>query len=430
MKKKILAMVLSLTMLWGLTVNAAESVEEVSQNDGTETIAESDTEVQSETSVEQGMQDGSEIVASGMCGESVTWGLSSDGVLTISGNGEMVIETDVENQVINQPWKDLAFNQVVIEEGVTNIDGYAFAYLPKLEKITMAGSVTSIGEYAFYQTEEIGKIEFSDNISEIDEWAFAYCGLEEVELPKNLKNIGEEAFRLNHITELTIPDGVISIGEMAFAHCYDLEKVYIPSSVTSIGEDAFAFCNDIITLYGNTGSYAETYAEENEINFVALDKPGSSLVIVPEKTDETYVLGSGKDLVIYCTGDFSEFVSVEMDGVLVDPSNYKVEEGSTVLTFSSAYLDTLSPGRHVVTLNFVSGSISTYITLLNASEANTSNSNGVNGSVNGNNASQNSGKTSNTVRTGDNGNVALWFTLTVAALGCVVSVIIRRKRVA
>ena len=60
----------------------------------------------------------------------------------------------------------------------------------------------------------------------------------------------------------------INIG--AFANCTDLEKILIPASVTKIGEDAFKNCEKL-TIFAPKGSYAETYARENGIQFLPVD---------------------------------------------------------------------------------------------------------------------------------------------------------------
>ena len=168
-------------------------------------------------------------------------------------------------------------------------------------------------------------------------------------------------------------------------------------------------------IYGYSGSAAETYADSTEFEFVPLDGAEDELIIVPEKTNSTYVQGSGKDLVIYCTGEFSKFVSAEMDGQLIDPSNYTVEEGSTVLTLVSTYLDTLSVGKHVVTLNYVDGSISCDIMILRADQANSEKNEGTlqtNGTEQGN---QNK-VVGNSVKTGDSSHAMIWLMLIMVSM--------------
>lgn len=53
-----------------------------------------------------------------------------------------------------------------------------------------------------------------------------------------------------------------------------------------------------------------------------------------------------------------------MDYETVDPSNYTLSEGSTILTFKSKYLDTLSVGKHIITLNYNNASVSSVLTVI------------------------------------------------------------------
>lgn len=54
------------------------------------------------------------------------------------------------------------------------------------------------------------------------------------------------------------------IGEMTFWDCDILEKVMIPASVTEISYDAFMDSYNV-TIVAESGSYAETFAAENDI---------------------------------------------------------------------------------------------------------------------------------------------------------------------
>lgn len=68
--------------------------------------------------------------------------------------------------------------------------------------------------------------------------------------------------------KVTVPDGVTSIGFFAFQGCSGLTSLSISGNVTSI--DTFAL-SDLpnLTIHAPTGSYAEQYAKENNIPFVA-----------------------------------------------------------------------------------------------------------------------------------------------------------------
>jgi len=55
-------------------------------------------------------------------------------------------------------------------------------------------------------------------------------------------------------------------------------------------------------------------------------------------------------------GDDTKFVRLVKDGVVVDPSQYTVTKGSTVITFAETYLKKLKPGKHAYTAQFTDGS--------------------------------------------------------------------------
>ena len=55
----------------------------------------------------------------------------------------------------------------------------------------------------------------------------------------------------------------------AFCNCKNLSRITIPESVTDIEDEAFRSCSNL-TIYGYEGSYAETYANTNNIPFAAI----------------------------------------------------------------------------------------------------------------------------------------------------------------
>ena len=81
----------------------------------------------------------------------------------------------------------------------------------------------------------------------------------------------------------------MQINNKAFAECENLTSVIIPSSVTTIAYDAFDGCSSLTTIYGTSGSYAQTFANNNSYTFIDLD----SLLVGDINADG---LVNGKDI--------------------------------------------------------------------------------------------------------------------------------------
>ena len=83
---------------------------------------------------------------SGTCGKNLQWKLTAEGVLTITGIGEM--KDWGRNARPWSPYSDV--KQVIIGDGVTTIGGSAFSGCSSLTSLTIPNSVTDIGSSAFY----------------------------------------------------------------------------------------------------------------------------------------------------------------------------------------------------------------------------------------------------------------------------------------
>ena len=138
-------------------------------------------------------------------------------------------------------------------------------------------------------------------VTAIGDAAFANCAnLKTIILPEGLKSIGYSFISGTSVTSLTIPktvtesghhwsgsgaiDGAASLKSVVFEEGMEripdyicgnsrengvLSEVRIPESVTEIGNEAFYNCISA-TIYGYSDSYAETYAKNKNISFIAL----------------------------------------------------------------------------------------------------------------------------------------------------------------
>ncbi len=101
-----------------------------------------------------------EIVDSGKCGANATYAFDSDGVLTISGSGDMY---DYDNGSSYSPWYSNReiIKTVIIENGVTSIGKYTFENCAGLTDITLSESVASIGDGAFDNCNSLTDVYYS-----------------------------------------------------------------------------------------------------------------------------------------------------------------------------------------------------------------------------------------------------------------------------
>ena len=184
---------------------------------------------------------------SGTCGENLTWSYS-DGVLTISGAGEM--DASFQDWFYGWFYYQDSIKSVVIEDGVTTIDANAFAQFYSLTSVSIPDSVTIIGHHAFYGCENLTDMTIPDGVTSIGVAAFLGCkSLTSLTIPDGVTTIDNEAFGYCSLTSLTIPNGVTSIGERAFGYCTSLTDVTIPDSVTTIDSNAFWGCESLTDVY-------------------------------------------------------------------------------------------------------------------------------------------------------------------------------------
>ena len=174
--------------------------------------------------------------------------LSSDGVLTISGSGEMPDYTERKLA----PWNGENIKKVIVEKGITVIGNYAFYNMPSITEVELVEGLIEIGLSAFTNT-SLKIVTIPASVTDIGTDAFVSTTIEEYKVAEGNPSFSTDEGALyekikdytymqyfppkSDLTTYTIPDGVISISQNCFANAKNLQKINIPDSVTIYPSD-------------------------------------------------------------------------------------------------------------------------------------------------------------------------------------------------
>ena len=199
-----------------------------------------------------------EVTTSGTCGENLTWELTNDGTLNISGTGE------IKKVGYSYPWdgKSDKITAIVISEGITSIADGCFYRFVELASVQIPSTLVSFGKDSFYDAGKLMHISvagsnpyfttYQNVVYSKDMTTLVLCPRGRVTpctIPNGVTTIAADAFlSCRSLTGITIPKSVTTIEECAFMHCNSLTSLQIPDSVTSIGKYALHNCHSLTSL--------------------------------------------------------------------------------------------------------------------------------------------------------------------------------------
>ena len=169
------------------------------------------------------------IVASGNCGENITWSLNSNGLLTITGEGAM--------SGSECAWAN---------------------YKDQVKEVKFEGNISSLSANAFENNTNLTTIVLPDTLTSIGRRAFAECtNLKSVTFPKGLITVGTSSFyKCTSLEQVDLPEDLLYLNEYAFAECTSLKNVIIRASTVLIGDDEQTIFNNAkISGYKYSGAF-------------------------------------------------------------------------------------------------------------------------------------------------------------------------------
>ena len=317
--------------------------------------------------------------------DALSWNLSADGTLTISGQGAM----PEYGSSYDTPWWNSYRNDIkniVVNEGVTNVGANALSYFPNLTSVSLSSTVTSLSRGALAGNTALTEITIPKNVSSVHEEAFFGCsGLtqfkvdsanqsfkvidgvlfskdgtklclypvnksaESYTVPSGTKTIERSAFRNNtHLKTLVISEGVEGIKYTAFAQASALTTVKFSSTVTIIDSFAFADCLNLTSVTFEEGlEKIYTGAFDNDTKLANAVLPSSVKTISEyafEDCQTVHYLGAETDLTSFkSTGNGAIHFTTYKTGTASNCVNTGVKDSY----FCSACNKTISGGETI-----------------------------------------------------------------------------------
>ena len=228
-----------------------EATESTEATDPTEETAETDLALLAEE----------DILDSGTCGaegdgSNVTWVLTTDGTLILSGTGAVAAYDDRD-----RPWYDYRYQilRLEVKKGITSVGGFRYCFT--LQEVSLPEGLISLDEFAFMDCQKLQEIRLPKSLKTLGRGTFAGChALPEIELPEDLETVGEGALmNCLSLTSVVIPASVIEMGDRPFSGDWALKTVEIKGNVPRLSSSSFHECDALqeVLITGSVGTIGD-----------------------------------------------------------------------------------------------------------------------------------------------------------------------------
>ena len=280
------------------------------------------------------------IVETGSCGaegDNVTFILYDNGLLDISGNGEVKSYNDSND---SSPFKDnLSILSIVFEEGITKISTGIFSGCSNIESVTLPDTLISIYPTAFEDCVKLKSIHLPKGLETIYGHFYEVESLEEITVDENnnyfsddngvlynkskttiiaypvsktlksyeilngVRTIDYGCFQNDCIESIILPETITYINQYAVYGCSKIKNIYIPKNVIWISEENFYECDSLERFEVSVENTNYSTDEEN----VLYNKDKTEVIKYPEAKDNiTYKVADTVNVIdvacfYYCT---------------------------------------------------------------------------------------------------------------------------------
>lgn len=214
-----------------------------------------------------------DILAQGTCGaegdgSNVTWVLTTDGTLILSGTGAVAAYEKRKDT----PWGDYndQILRVEVQKGITSVSGFCSCY--ELQEVSLPEGLISIGKLTFMDCQKLQEIRLPKSLKTLGDGTFAGChALPEIELPEDLETVGEGALmNCLSLTSVVIPASVTEMGDRPFSGDWALKTVEIKGNVPRLSNYSFHECDALQEVLITGG--VETIEERAFYNLNSLER--------------------------------------------------------------------------------------------------------------------------------------------------------------
>lgn len=172
---------------------------------------------------------------------------------------------------INGTFKgNTSLRSILIPKTVTEISSGAFDGCNSLSNMALPEKLKLIGVSAFKGCSSLTSIKLPKSVTKICPFFAANCtALIELHLSEKIREIPSNIVDgCVSLVDLYLPEKCKTINNFAFVGLNNLRHLHIPASADKIGYDAISDCPNL-TIHAPAGSYAEQYAKEHNIPFIA-----------------------------------------------------------------------------------------------------------------------------------------------------------------